>query len=139
MEFRDRLQMLINCAHKQDGNFQDRWRKYGDAFTSAALQGSPLTCTRAYTIINFTVANSSQAAADHHDGELRSSLAISSRSSMTLARDPPFHTSFVYSIQPLGARTYACAMSIRSARINNARALRVSHDRMQVLKVVPSL
>ena len=112
VEFRDRLQMLISCAHEQDGNFQDRWRKNGDAFTSAVLQGSPLTCTRAYTIINFTVANSSQAAADHH--ELRCSLAISSRSSMTLVRGPPFHTSFVYSIQPLGARTYACSMFIRS-------------------------
>ena len=39
----------------------------------------------------------------------------------------------VYSIEPFGARNYACAMYIRSG----ARTLRLPHDRMQVLKIVP--
>ena len=33
VEFQDRLEMLINCAHEQDGNFHDSWRQNGDAFT----------------------------------------------------------------------------------------------------------
>ena len=41
VEFRDRLQTLIDCAHEQDGNFHDRWRQNSDAFTSAAIQGGP--------------------------------------------------------------------------------------------------
>ena len=41
VEFRDRLQTLINCAHEQDGTFHDRWRQNSDAFTSAAIQGGP--------------------------------------------------------------------------------------------------
>ena len=51
VEFRDRLQTLIDCAHEQDGNFHDRWRQNSDAFTSVAIQGGPSTRTYAYTII----------------------------------------------------------------------------------------
>ena len=51
VEFRDRLQMLIDCVHEQDGNFHDRWRQNGDAFTPAAIQGGLPTCTYAHTII----------------------------------------------------------------------------------------
>ena len=53
VEFRDRLQTLIDCAHEQDGNFHDRWRQNSDAFTSAAIQGGPSTRapTHIYTII----------------------------------------------------------------------------------------
>ena len=51
VEFRDRLQTLIDCAYEQDGNFHDRWRQNNVAFTSAAIQGGPLTRFCAYTII----------------------------------------------------------------------------------------
>ena len=51
VEFRDRLQMLIDCAHEHDGNFHDRWRQNGDALTLAAIQGRLLTRTYAHTII----------------------------------------------------------------------------------------
>ena len=51
VEFRDRLQTLIDCAHEQDGNFHDRWRQISDAFTSATIEGAPSTRTYAYTII----------------------------------------------------------------------------------------
>ena len=51
VEFRDRLQTLIDCAHGQDGKFHDRWTQNSDAFTSAAIQGGPSTPTYAYTII----------------------------------------------------------------------------------------
>ena len=51
VEFRDRLQTLIDCAHEQDGNFHDHWRQNSDAFTSAAIQGGPSTRTYAYTTI----------------------------------------------------------------------------------------
>ena len=51
VEFPDRLQMLIDCAHEQDGNFHDRWRENSDAFTAAAIQGGSSTHTYAYTII----------------------------------------------------------------------------------------
>ena len=51
IEFQDQLQTLIDCAHEQDGNFHDRWRQNSDAFTSAAIQGSPSMHTYAYTII----------------------------------------------------------------------------------------
>ena len=51
VEFRDRLQTLIDCAHEEDGNFHDRWRQNSDAFTSAVIQGGPSTRTYAYTIM----------------------------------------------------------------------------------------
>ena len=51
VEFRDRLQTLIDCAHEQDGNFHDCWRQNSDALTLAAIQGCPSTRTYAYTII----------------------------------------------------------------------------------------
>ena len=51
VDFQDRLQTLIDRAHKQGGNFHDSWRQNGDAFTPAAIQGGLSTCTYAYTII----------------------------------------------------------------------------------------
>ena len=54
VEFRDRLQPLINRAHEQEGNFQDRWRQNSDEFTSAAIQGGPLPMHT----LSFTVADS---------------------------------------------------------------------------------
>ena len=51
VEFQDRLQTLIDCAHGQDGNFHDSWRQNGDAFTSAAIQGGLSSRTYAYTIV----------------------------------------------------------------------------------------
>ena len=39
VEFQDRLQTVMDCAHEQDGNFHDSWRQNGDAFTPAAIQG----------------------------------------------------------------------------------------------------
>ena len=51
VEFRDRLQTLIDCAHEQDGKFHDRWIQNSDAFTSVAIQGGPSMHTYTYTII----------------------------------------------------------------------------------------
>ena len=31
VEFRDRLQTLIDCAHGQNGKFHDRWRQNSDS------------------------------------------------------------------------------------------------------------
>ena len=61
VEFQDRLQTLIDCAH-------DRWRQNSDAFSSVAIQGGPSTRTYAYTIIYSC--KSPQATADQHDREL---------------------------------------------------------------------
>ena len=51
VEFQDRLQTLIDCAHEQDGNFHDSWRQNSDAFTSVGIQGGLSSRTYAYTII----------------------------------------------------------------------------------------
>ena len=51
VEFGERLQTLIDCAHEQDGNFHDRWRQNSYAITSVAIQGGLSTRTYAYTII----------------------------------------------------------------------------------------
>ena len=69
VEFQDRLQTLIDCAHGQDGNFHDRWRQNSNAFTSAAIQGGPPTRTHTDTL-SLTAAKSPQATADQHDREL---------------------------------------------------------------------
>ena len=51
VEFQDRLQTLIDCAHEQDGNFHDSWRQNGNAFNPAVIQGGLSSRTHAYTII----------------------------------------------------------------------------------------
>ena len=53
VEFRDRLQTLIDRAQKQDGNFHDRWGQNGDAFTFhlAAIQEAHSMRMYANTII----------------------------------------------------------------------------------------
>ena len=71
VEFRDRLQTLIDPAHEQDSNFHDRWRQNGDAITQVGIEGGPHT-------VSFTVSKSPQATADQHDRELVPSLSYHS-------------------------------------------------------------
>ena len=76
VEFRGRLQTLIDCAHGQDGNFHDRWRQNS---MHSPRQRFKEAIRRAPThTLSFTVAKSPQAKADQHDRRPRaSSVAVS--------------------------------------------------------------
>ena len=69
VKFQDRLQTLIDCAHKQDCNFHDRWRQNGDAFTPAGIQRCLSKRETTHTL-SFTIAKSPRATANQHDREL---------------------------------------------------------------------
>ena len=65
VEFRNRLQTLIDRAYEQDGNFHDRLREVYEIAMHPPRQEA-LRWAHMHTLL-FTVANSPQTAADQHN------------------------------------------------------------------------
>ena len=83
--------------------------------------------------LSFTVANSRQATADQHDRELVPSPSHYSPLYRPLEAIP----CVVCLLNPAAWCANQRMCYVYTERIINARALRLSHDRMQVLKIVP--